>query len=41
MALEIIVNSGTFKADDFGWVSTAKIILEKIRNGNIKDFTQS
>jgi len=41
MALEIIVDSGTFKSDDFGWVSTAKIILEKIRNGNIKDFTQS
>ena len=36
---KIILENGTFKADDFGWVSTAKIILEKIRNGSIKDFS--
>ena len=40
MALEIILENGTFKTDDFGWVSTAKLKLEKIRNGKlIKDFS--
>ena len=40
MALEIILENGTFKTDDFDWVSTAKLKLEKIRNGKlIKDFS--
>ena len=40
MALEIILENGTFKTEDFGWVSTAKLKLEKIRNGKlIKDFS--
>jgi len=38
-ALETMISKGTFNSDDFYSVHAAKIVLEKVRNGNIKDFS--
>ena len=33
VALEYTLKGGTFRPEDFGWVSTLQITMEKIRNG--------